>query len=303
MYWFIDSFVLAVRAFSILAVFQAAGGYVFLRAFERDLRAAAEPIRALVRWSALAAVVTAMVYYFLVPVRMAGSFEGLFDAVLGGIVSASSIESAQIAAFAGLALIAVSVDVEDDFNRNLCLLGAALAVLSFALTGHTTIHDLRPVLAPALVVHVAAAAAWFGALWPLRIVAGSEPESVRTAVIARFSGYAMRAVPVLLAVGLLMAAIFVGSIGGLATGYAAMLGLKGLGFAAVLAIANFNRTRLSPAMAAGDATAVAVFRRVLVAEAAAIGAVVLVTVLMTGFFAPENLHGSFADGHEAEVHE
>jgi putative copper export protein len=299
----LDCIVLGVRAVSILAVFQAAGGYVFLRLFERELQDTALVIRSRVRWSALAAVVLSMTYYFLVPARMAGSFEGMFDAVLATIVSSSTIESAQVAAFAGLAVIAASIDVDDDFNRWLCLIGAAVAVFSFALTGHTTIHDLRLLLAPALVVHVAVAAFWFGSLWPLRIVAERVTPRARTEIVGRFSRYAMRAVPVLFLCGLLMAVIFVGSAAGLATPYAAMLGIKTAGFAGVLAIANVNRTRLAPAMARDDATAVRSFRRALTGEALGLAAVVVATAFMTGLFAPDGLHGTFDDGHDPQTHE
>ncbi len=285
--WLIDGFVLGVRALSLLAIFQAIGAWLFLRRFETELTdPAADSIRALVRWTALAAVVLAMSYYLLIPARMAGSFEGLSNPVLRSIVADSSARPAQIAAFSGLALIAVSIGVRSRFHRSLCLIGAALAMLSFALTGHTSLHDLRPLLAPLLVIHVVVAAAWFGSLWPLGIVAMLEKTTTTARVAGLFSGYALKAVPLLFLCGLGMTFVLTGSIAGLATPYGAMLGLKFAAFIIVLAIANHNRTRLTPAIAADDARAVRRFCRNLLAETLLLAMVVGVTVVMTGLFAP-----------------
>jgi putative copper export protein len=96
-----------------------------------------------------------------------------------------------------------------------------------------------------------------------------------------------------------MSGIFLASVDQVFTGYGLMLGLKLGGFAGVLAIANFNRTRLVPAIASGDAGAASRFRRVLIGEMLALASVVVLTVLMTGFFAPEGLHGSFDGEHAA----
>lgn len=297
MYPVIDTLVLAVRALGMLAAFQAVGAYVFLRVFEREIAVTEATIRGLVRWSALAAVLLAALYYFLVPVRMAGGFSGFGDPVLGAIVESSSVEPAQVVLLIGAAILAVMVDIRSAFHRALCLIAAAVVVVSFALTGHTTIHDLRPLLAPLLILHVAAAAIWFGSLWPLRIIAGRETAEARSAIVRGFSRLAIRGVPVLFVCGLVMSAIFLASIDQVFTGYGLMLGFKLAGFAGVLAIANFNRTRLVPAIARGDTAAASRIRRVLIGEMLALAAVVVLTVMMTGFFAPEGLHGSFEGDH------
>lgn len=284
----------------MLAAFQAVGAYVFLRVFEREIAVTEATIRGLVRWSALAAVLFAALYYFLVPVRMAGSFSGFGNPVLGDIVASSSVQPAQVLLLVGAAVLAITVDIRSVFHRTLCLIGAAAAVASFALTGHTTVHDLRPLLATLLIAHVAVAAVWFGSLLPLRIVGGREAPEARAEIVRTFSAHAMRAVPVLFVCGVIMGAVFLASVDQVFTGYGLMLGLKLAGFAGVLAIANFNRTRLVPAIARGDADAASRFRRVLIGEMLALAAVVFVTVLMTGFFAPRNLHGSF-DGDHADA--
>ena len=180
----------------------------------------------------------------------------------------------------------------------LCLLGAGLAMGSFALMGHTSIHDLRPVLAALLLVHVAAVAFWFGSLHPLYTVTLRERSERRDAIIAGFSFHAIYAVPLLLVCGAAMAAIFLQSLSQVATPYGSMIVLKATGFAVLLALAAVNRRRLTPAIAAGDVRGLQAFKRVLTIEWVLIAGVLVATAFMTGLFAPENLHATFGEPHE-----
>lgn len=286
MFLFVDCFVLTIRALGIIALFQAVGAYLFVHLFRHELHQSERFLRSLVRWSALAGVLLGTLYYFLVRARMAGSFSGLGDPVLAGIVAGSSVHSAQVFAITGALAVAVAVSFHGGFYRLICLAGAMAIVISFALTGHTTTHDPGFLLAPLLVVHVAVAAAWFGALWPLRVVCARESREARAQIVSRFSRYAVRAVPVLFACGTLLAALFLRSIQQALMPYGMMLGLKIATFCGVLAIANYNRTRLVHAIADGQERSVSIFRQVLVGELLLLAAIVIVTVLMTGFFSP-----------------
>jgi len=65
--------------------------------------------------------------------------------------------------------------------------------------------------------------------------------------------------------------------------YGWLLGVKVIGFVALLALASQNKSRLGPQVAAGKPTG---FRRALAAEYVLIAAVLAVTACMTTFFSP-----------------
>ena len=131
-----------------------------------------------------------MLHYVLTPARMAGSFGSTFDPSLESLLLRSSSGGAHIVRVVGLALLALSLDRAGRVNTIGNVAGAALALGSFALMGHTVIHPLRWLLAPLLLVHVGVAALWFGALWPLRLIAIREPAERAGAIVARFSARA-----------------------------------------------------------------------------------------------------------------
>lgn len=298
--WAPDVTVVGLRAASFVASFAAAGSALFLALFARELEASLEPIRTLARASALAALVLAGGYYLLMPARLGGSFRATFDPVLGELLADSNVGPAHAVRFTGLALLLVSLFGDDLVQRAGRLGGAALALGSFALTGHTTIHEWRIVLAPLLLVHVAAAAFWFGALWPLALVARHEPAARAAAVVARFSAVAVRTVPLIFVCGLAMALFFVRTPADLLTGYGTLLLVKVAAFAGLLGLAALNRRRYGPALASGAGTAQDRFVRAVRAEWVAIAGVLIVTALMTELFAPENLHATF-DAEHAET--
>lgn len=301
MEWAPDVTVIALRAASFVAIFAATGAALFLALFARALDTALEPIRTRARAVALAALLLGGAYYVLIPARLAGSFGATFDPALDALVSESSVGPAHAVRFVGLALLLVSLDAQTAPKRAASLAGAALALGSFALTGHTAIHDWRIALVPLLLAHIAAAAFWFGALWPLALVARREPAPHAAALVLRFSRIALRTVPLILVCGVAMAALFVQSVAELWTGYGALLIAKAALFGVLMALAALNRTRYAPALASGDETARLAFTRVVRAEWLLIACVLIVTALMTELFAPENLHGTFADGHAEDA--
>jgi putative copper resistance protein D len=181
------------------------------------------------------------------------------------------------------------------------LIGAGLALLSFALMGHTTIHELRLLLAPLLLVHLASAAFWFGSLWPLYVVAKREPIELAGRTIARFSTLAFRSVPLIFVCGAGMTLIFVRSVDALVSGYGAMVAVKTSAYVAALALAAFNRQRLVQEIAAANRAALDLFTRVVRIEWLILAGVLIATALMTDLFSPEGLHASFSSEHaEAE---
>jgi putative copper resistance protein D len=243
-------------------------------------------------------LVLTVLHYVLLPARMAGSFAGLFDASLDPLLAESSIGPAHVARAVGLGLLLTSLDERTRLKLAGTIAGAAVALMSFTLTGHTTLHEWRWLLAALLVVHIAAAAFWFGALWPLLLVAAREPLARTGAVVARFSVIALRAVPLIALCGAALALFFVRSAAELWSGYGSMILVKSGAFVGLLGLAALNNRRFGPAMRAGQAEAVAGFRRTVKAEWLVIAGVLIATALLTELFAPANLHASFSEGHD-----
>jgi len=298
-----DSVVLALRALSYVAIFQAVGNALFLDLFGARLSTPVEErVRTLARIAAVAALCLAVLHYVLTPARMAGNLGATFDSSLSELLRESDAGTAHIVRIVGLAVLFLSLDRRTRLNT-LAMRGAvALAIVSFALMGHTVIHPLRWLLAPLLLVHVAVAAFWFGALWPLREVALREPAERSAAAIAEYSRLAIRLVPSVLICGVLIAFVFVRSLSELATAYGAMLLGKTAAFGLLMYLAAANRRRYGPGIAAGAADALRAFERTAIAEWSVLAAVLVATALMTALFAPAHLEGGFGS-HVLQPHD
>jgi putative copper export protein len=166
--------------------------------------------------------------------------------------------------------------------------GAALVLLGFALTGHTSVHPMRWLLGPLLVVHVGIVAFWLGALAPLILVTAREPVATAAVILRAFSSWAGRLVPLIPVAGLGIALALVRDAATLRQPYGLLVGAKLLGFALLMALAALNRWRWAPALAADPATARAALLRSLVAEYLLIAAVLAVTAALTTFYSPDH---------------
>jgi putative copper export protein len=235
--------------------------------------------------------------YVLTPARMAGDFGSTFDPSLESLLLRSNSGTGNIMRVVGLAVLLLALDRASRLNTLAATAGAALALLSFALMGHTTIHPLRFALAPLLLVHVGVGALWVGALAGLYI-ATRDTGAGAAALVARFSAHATRLVPAIFVAGVLMAVVFIRSFAELATPYGATVLGKALAFAALMALAARNKWRFGPRLLAGDAGAAVGLKRTIVAEWGLIAAVLVATAAMTALTAPEHLEGGFAPEHE-----
>jgi putative copper resistance protein D len=143
-----------------------------------------------------------------------------------------------------------------------CVMLAAAFAASIAWTGHAagmegidgTIHLASDAL------HLVAAGAWLGALWPLALLlaAASRAGDPGSAAVAwqatrRFSVLGMVSVGVLLATGIVNTWEILGLAAlSLGTDYNLLLLVKVVLFAAMVAIAAFNRQRLTPRLSGAD---------------------------------------------------
>ncbi|HUQ51921.1 MAG TPA: hypothetical protein VM692_06845, partial [Gammaproteobacteria bacterium] len=165
MFFATDALVIGLRAITFVALFQAAGAALFLALYDPQLeRACAERLRTVARVAALVALIAAVAHYVLTPARMAGDFGSTFDPALESLLLRSNSGAAHIVRVVGLAILLLSLDRASKLNTCAACGGAALALLSFVLMGHTVIHEQRWILAPLLLVHVVVVAVWLGAL-------------------------------------------------------------------------------------------------------------------------------------------
>lgn len=298
MFFATDALVISLRAICFVALFQAAGAALFLALYEPHVaRVPADRLREVARIAALVALVAAVLHYVLTPARMAGDFGSTFDPALESLLLRSNSGTAHILRVVGLAILLLSLDRVSKLNTWAACVGAALALLSFALMGHTVIHPQRWLLAPLLLVHVAVAAVWLGALAGLYLAA-RDSGTASGPLVARFSSHAGWAVPAIFVCGAAMSVLFISSPAELATPYGAMVLGKSLAFAALLALAARNKWGFGPRLLAGDGSAVPALMRTIKAEWVLVAAVLAGTAVMTSLYAPEHLEGSFAPEHD-----
>lgn len=167
------------------------------------------------------------------------------------------------------------------------VLGAATAISSVVVVGHTRSFGPPWLVLTADLVHVTAAAVWFGGLVGLVLVLGARPRLpvlVRAAVVARFSGVAGVLVVLLVAAGLVLYWRIGHSWSGLLdTTYGRLVLLKAALLVPVLAMACVNRFRLLPRLRTRERDrAVDLLTSTMRVEAAVLALVLLTTgVLVT----------------------
>ncbi len=167
-------------------------------------------------------------------------------------------------------------------RTSVALLLAALYLATLAFAGHATAATqgaLRVLHLGFDVSHVLAAGAWLGALPALiYCLRSTQPNDALGPLTQRFSVLGIASVAVLLASGIVNAHFLVGSFAALfGTSYGRLLILKLTVFAAMLAIAAFNRWQLTPGLTNDDAAARRSLRRNAMLEV--LGGVVIVIIV------------------------
>jgi putative copper resistance protein D len=219
------------------------------------------------------------------PARLAGSLGGILDPGLQRLSLTSAAGTASAVRVAGLVLC-VGFTLGGGRFRVLALFGTALVAISFALMGHTATHEPRMALAALLVLHVAIVAFWLGALWPLHVVVTTETGRTAGRILTAFSRDATPLVQAILVAGMALTALLVPSVASLLQPFGLLLMAKTAGFAALLGLAAYNKWRLTPRIAGGDARAAHILRTSLRVEWLLIAVILCVTTALTGLFAP-----------------
>ncbi len=283
----IDDLSVLLRALSFIAMFQAAGGAVFLTLFGSQLPLAAPSITQRVRMATVLALALVLAHYSLEAARLAGDASGLIDPRLQQLVWQTAPGTALCLRVSGLLLVLVGLSFRRLAAGLLGILGALLMVAAFTTLGHTVDHPHRPVLAALLAAHLLCVTFWFGALWPLRQAVTLEPSSTAAAVLAQFSRMAIWMVPGLLLAGGTLVLLLVPGLSVFSQSYGQLLLAKMVGFSVLLGFGALNKLRLTPALRANAASAAARLRRSLAIEYGIMCTVLAITAVMTGLYSPD----------------
>lgn len=191
---------------------------------------------------------------------------------------------------AGLALCGAAALRAVPAARWLGAAGAVVAALGFPLAGHAATAEPRWLAAAALTTHALAAALWLGAFWPLLALLADRGGDA-LAEVERFSRRALLGVAALLAAGIILAALRLPSPAALAgSDYGRLVLAKTAGFVILLALAAWNRQRLTPALAAGRSLAGRALSRSILAEIGIAALVLGVTTVLVRTPPPGETH-------------
>jgi copper transport protein len=182
------------------------------------------------------------------------------------------------AALAGLLLILFGVRRR---AQGVALAGAALAFISFGLSGHAATATPRYLLAPAVVLHAACAGFWLGALAPL-LADLRLSNTAAVPALVRFSRDAVKTVALLLVLGGVLAVFQVTHLPLLwETLYGRLLMGKIALVAVLLVTAGINKWRLTPRLIRGEPDSARALRRAIGFEYLLFAAILAMTVVLS----------------------
>jgi copper resistance protein D len=275
------------KAVTYAATFGAAGAVFFavycgtlLRDPQRGL------LRRLIGILVGVAAAAGILRILLLAGSMSGEMAGMFDRGFTSMILRAGEGRASGVRIVGLALILFALS-KNPVYRGPAIAGAIIASTSFAWVGH--IHGLMPNTAPSLLLclHLVCAAFWLGALPPLLIIAAGGNVPQVAAAAARFGKLALRVVALLLAAGASLLVMLIGSAAQFwGSDYGRMMAIKLLAVAALLGLAAWNKLVLTPRLLRGDARALSLFKRSVLAEMAVGTVILLTTAAFTTFTGP-----------------
>ena len=236
----------------LTAVLQAAGGVIFMRVFGNDLGGASTSVHRLVRVAATTGIVLVLARQGIEAARFAGDFAGIWDVQLQCLAWGSRDGWAHVAQVIALATIVGLPGRKASPVSRIAVLGAVMAAVTFATTGHASAHNARALLVPVLALHTLAAAFWFGSLAPLLIVVRNLPATIAARVLTRFSRIARWSVVALVIAAVTLAVALSPGLQVLKQPYGVMLIVKSAALVALLALALFNYRAVCPASCGGN---------------------------------------------------
>jgi copper transport protein len=212
------------------------------------------------RWSALVAVLAYVLSIGLGGAEMMlGSGAALFDPAAWARGAQSTLTPSALIGVPAMLLLAWACGKGATPPRSGALgVGAALGIASFLVTGHAATATPVWLMATTVAVHLACAAFWIGALWPLARSTQLLPLRESGALLTVFSARAAWAVGAIVLSGLVIAWTQVQSVANLfGNDYGTGLLRKLLLFVLLLMLAAANKWWLTPALERGQPRAAA----------------------------------------------
>jgi copper transport protein len=196
-------------------------------------------------------------------------------------------------------------------GRVALIFGIALALGGFLVTGHAATANPIWLTAPAMALHALAVSFWVGSLAPLAAVLRASTPHSAALVVHRFSRFAVFAVASLLGAGLALAVVQVVEWSALpSTEYGLILSTKLVVVGGLLALALYNKWRLTPALDRSEFGATTRLRRAIYLEMVVIAAIFIATATLGAVPPPRTMithdhrqsHG-FANAHDEDAKE
>lgn len=296
--------VIANRILLLCSLFFAAGGVLFATSVLRMDRAASAPLFQPLRVGAMVAIASALTAIVLQGSLLTGM--ALTDAAAwrdGNILRVGwqsslghSVQLISLCLF--LVLLSWRSPVPHP-QQWIGTIGAMLALIALALSGHAVTAAPRPLAVTAMALHGLTIGFWVGALWPL-LRCLDLPAAQAAAIVRRFSKLGVVAVAVLLVTGLILAVLQLG--GDIAalitTRYGQLLLLKLALVALLLLLAIYNKSRLTPPLVRGDVGARERLSQAVRLEIAAVILIIAVSTMMSHTPPPR----SVAASESMEIH-
>lgn len=268
----------------------AGGGVFFLAVFGRQLNETERQFAIqFTRAVAVAALYVSIARVAILSGLLGDDIASLCDWSLIQIVLDGSDGRATAVRAVGLIGIA-AFSFGTSASQAIALAGAVVVAASFALTGHS--GSVGPGYVPGLLagIHVLAVSFWIGALVPLFKIASGPEFSHAGAILRRFGNIAAFFVPGLIAAGLVLLWLLLGSLEALFTSaYGRLVLIKLAIVAGILTLAAVNWFRLTPGVAAGNRSAAARLRWSIVGEMILATAILLVTAIFTTEVGPPEI--------------
>jgi putative copper export protein len=270
----------ALLQVALYAGLLSASGSVFVRATLQPLPDEAEYLAQIMRRGAALILVTCPLIALTLILRLGGEFD---QPTLSAVFVSSSGAALALQVTGALFLLTAS----SDDSVVLLLSYAILPMLGFAFSGHAA--GIGPVEGAVAVVHVSMAAWWLGSLFYLRRGCSQWQFDRIVAAVTRFSSLAFILTGVLVIGGLALVMILVDfSSDPWLTPYGQILGAKLCVVGVLLALAGYNRRRLTPRLLHGDIAAVQALRTTIGAELLLIAAVLTITSILTTYASPHD---------------
>lgn len=227
---------------------------------------------------------------------------GLFDGTVWTAGFETSLGLSAILAFAAIVLATLAGGLRcTRLGLIICIIAFALIGAAFAATGHASAAEPQWLTRPAVFLHGVGVAFWIGALLPLWLLLQRVP-ATSVHALRTFSRTIPFALAALTATGMLLAIVQLGGFDAvLATPYGKVFAIKMALVAVLLALAAFNRWRLTKPVARGEMSATRYLVHALAIEML-LALAILGTVSAWRFTPPPRSIVTFASAEPLSVH-